>query len=489
MSRAALILFLIGLIGRLCCDLARGEGPINVSDRKQLFIDDRFLGESSRIELHTNPAQKLGPICDAQGNAFPFDFVSRVIDVDGKVRMYLGPERGINVLESEDGLHFRNLERPIPTQGVLATVFLDPHDPDPGKRYKLFSIVHGEPFNRDVHGVYAAYSADGFQFTEAGRVLPFFIDNPTVVHWDARIGKYVVFTRAFDYETKNQRRIARIETDDLLKPWPFTPTPHDRERLGLANVEVVLSADKDDYFTSDIYYNSSAIYSEAEDVYLMFTAQFRHFYPETHPFLPRKQPGQWEDFGPLEIQLAVSRDGHRWTRPSREPYFPTGLPDEWDRWYAVMGPGVIRRGNYLYQYYCSSGRLHDSTILREEYRHSAKTLGGIGVVRQRLDGFVSADADYKGGWIQTPPLTFDGARLRLNIDTGAMGTAFVEFRDEHGEPIPGFTLKDCEEIGGNFIDQAVYFRGNPDVSSLAGRPVQLYFELKRAKFYAFQFTP
>jgi hypothetical protein len=219
----------------------------------------------------------------------------------------------------------------------------------------------------------------------------------------------------------------------------------------------------------------------------MFTTQFRHFSPQRHPFVRPPRPGQWEDFGPLEVQLAVSRDGIHWQRPSREPYFPTGLPDEWDRWYAVMGPGVVRRGNYLYQYYNSSGRLHDGAILRAEYADSAPQLGGIGIVRQRLDGFVSADADHQGGWLQTPLLTFRGNRLRLNIDTGAMGTAFVELRDAVGRPIPGFTREQCEEIGGNFIDQLVYWNGSPDLASLAGQPIRLHIELKRAKLYAFQF--
>ena len=183
----------------------------------------------------------------------------------------------------------------------------------------------------------------------------------------------------------------------------------------------------------------------------------------------------------------MSREGVHWQRPSREPYFPMGLADEWDRWYAVMGPGLVRRGNYLYQYYNSSGRLHDGAILRAEYEQSAPQLGGIGIVRQRLDGFVSADVDHKGGWLQTPLLTFRGNRLRLNIDTGAMGTAFVELRDADGQPIRGFTLADSEEIGGNFIDQLVYWKGSVDVGSLAGRPISVYVKLKRAKLFAFQF--
>ena len=185
--------------------------------------------------------------------------------------------------------------------------------------------------------------------------------------------------------------------------------------------------------------------------------------------------------------MAASRDGIAWGRPSREAYFPTGLADEWDRWYAVMAPGIVKRGNYLYQYYVSSGRTHDSAVLRPEYDGSP-TPGGIGVVRQRLDGFVSAKADHHGGWLETPPITFEGQRLRLNMDSGSMGTVFVELRDGEGNPIPGFTLAESEELGGNFIDQTVYWQGRHDVSALQGSPVRIYFKITRGQIFAFQFT-
>jgi hypothetical protein len=213
-------------------------------------------------------------------------------------------------------------------------------------------------------------------FTSVGRVLPFYTDNPTIVQWDARRGKYVIYTRALDYNSENQRRIARIETDDPLKPWPYKKTDNDRMFFAKENAVVVLSADQEDDPHSDIYYNAASIYPWASDVHLMFTAQFRHFSPDRNPFIKPAVEGRWEDFGMLEVQLAVSRDGIQWDRPTREPYFPTGLADEWDRWYAVMAPGIVRRGNYLYQYYNSSGRLHDSAVLRSEYADSAKQLGG-----------------------------------------------------------------------------------------------------------------
>ncbi|MFO0945378.1 MAG: hypothetical protein U1D30_05435 [Planctomycetota bacterium] len=255
--------------------------------------------------------------------------------------------------------------------------------------------------------------------------------------------------------------------------------------LAKENVDVVLSADGEDDPHSDIYYSAATIYPWAADIYLMFTAQFRHFAPNRNPFIQTKVPGQWEDFGMLEVQLAVSRDGIHWDRPSREPYFPTGLADEWDRWYAVMAPG---RGNYLYQYYYSSGRLHDSAILRKEYDFPDKPFGGLGIVRQRLDGFVSADADHRGGSLRTPPIVFKGNQLRLNIDTGRdEDAAFVEIQEEQGQPIPGFTLADCEEIGSNFIDQRVQWKGNADLDSRRqADPPPLPNEA--AKLYAFQFS-
>lgn len=457
--------------------------PFDVGDRKQLFIDQRFIAASDHIRLTQNPAQKLGSLTDEKGEPLQ-GHLGRVIDVDGKVRLYLGAD-GAEMLESDDGLHFHRTS--VRLGGHFPTIFHDTHDSDPARRFKLFHIEWATPFDPARHGVFASVSPDGVNFTKIGQVLPFFTDNPAVVHWDPRIGKYVIFTRAFSYESNNQRRIGRIETDDPLKPWPYKKTDNDRMFFSTNNVDVVLAADEKDP-PSDMYYNASFLYPWAQDVYLMFPSHFRHFNPKQQPFIRPRNNGQWEDFGTLETQMAISRDGVKWTRPTREAYFPTGLADEWDRWYAVTAPGMIRRGNYLYQYYYSSGRLHDSVILRPEYDESAKQIGGVGVVRQRLDGFVSADADHLGGWLTTPVMTFTGKKLRLNIDTGGMGMAFVEIQDAEGKPIPGFTLADCEEIGGNFIDQQVYWKGKSDVSSLIGKSVRLHIKLTRGKLYAFQFA-
>ena len=468
----------------LLTTLANPSSPLDVGNRKQLFIDERFIAARERVELRVNPPQKLGLLRDEQGKPYQ-GHISRVIDDRGKAKLYLGHE-DVQILESDDGLNYRRTGNKLPG-GQFPTLFLDPHETDPAKKYKLFHLEINSPFDPAKHGVFASYSADGVKFTKVGRVFPFFTDNPTVVHWDARLKKYLIYTRAFDYDSENQRRVGRIETDDPLKPWPFTKTEKHRIFPSIQNMPVVFSADKEDDPHSDFYYNAAEPYPWAQDVYIMIPTHFRHFSRERNPFIKPPVKDRWEDFGMLEVQLAVSRDGVKWSRPERTAYIPNGLVDEWDRWYSVAAPGMVRRGNYIYQYYYSSGRLHDSACLRPEYEQTAKQLGGIGVVKQRLDGFVSADADHKGGWLTTPPLTFQGNRLRLNIDTGTSGTAFVELQDAAGKPILGFTLADCEEIGGNFIDQTVYWKAKSDLSSLVGKPVRLHIKMKRTKLYAFQF--
>ncbi len=478
------------------------ERTWNVGTRKQLFIDRRFIERSENVTLRMNPAQKLGLVLDS--TAAPWEdgtgHVLAVIDTGPKIRMYYGAYthagNAIAVVESEDGLHWvrpnlglveiggnrnnnvlRCSQRDCPE---VAHVYYDKRDV-PARRYKLFITRGGENFDPKRDGVFAYTSADGIHFEEAGQVLPRYIDNPAIVNWDEKLGKYVVFTRAFIPGAENQRQIARIVTDDLLKPWPFRNTS-DYWRATPDHLPVVLKADED--FT-DLYYNNAVVYPWAEDVHLMFVTPFRHFAPNRQPWF-RFKPGN--DYGLIETQLAVSRDGIHWNRPDRTPYFPMGLANEWDRWLAVTGSGLLRRGNYLYQYYMSSGRTHDSAILRPEYDDAIKLKNGIGAVRQRLDGFMSADVDHNGGWLLTPPIVFGGNQLRLNIDTGATGTAFAEIRDARDQPIPGYTLNVCEEIGGNFLDAVVRWKGRDDLTALAGKPVKLYFKLRRAKLYAFQFN-
>ena len=216
----------------------------------------------------------------------------------------------------------------------------------------------------------------------------------------------------------------------------------------------------------------------------MFPTLFRHFHPSRQPWFHAFDDAN----GPLETTLAVSRDGVHWDRIDRKAYVANGRHDEWDRWRTMTGLGIIRAGNDLYQYYWGGGDLHDSLPLRPEMKRDAQQVSGLGLVRQRLDGFVSADVDYRGGFVTTPPIAFQGKRLELNYNCGAQGWMFVELRDLHDRPIPGFALGDCEEVSGDDVAWDVRWRGSSDLSSLAGRPIKIHFKMRNTKLYAFQFV-
>ena len=60
--------------------------------------------------------------------------------------------------------------------------------------------------------------------------------------------------------------------------------------------------------------------------------------------------------------------------------------------------------------------------------------------------------------------------------------------DEKGKPIEGYAKEDCDEVVGNYVAKTITWRGNQDVSKLAGKPVRLHILMRNAKLYAFQFA-
>jgi hypothetical protein len=64
----------------------------------------------------------------------------------------------------------------------------------------------------------------------------------------------------------------------------------------------------------------------------------------------------------------------------------------------------------------------------------------------------------------------------------------VEIQGAEGRPIPGYTLAEGVEAIGNELEREVRWKGEHDVSSLAGRSVRLRLLMKDADLYAFRFA-
>jgi hypothetical protein len=499
------------------------DGAVRELDgRRQLFIDRQLIERDENVVLTVNAPEKVELDFPAQreGPLYP----SNVIQLSGsnKWRMYynaLGRGNSLRFVESEDGLKWTApssdnavVYGPDKLPIAMGGIMCDELDV-PDRRFKAFSEKPGTaPPNE--RGIFAFYSGDGIHFSAAGRVLPFPAEGLVNAYFDARISKYVAYFRvenvtqgmknmqgtqilirpdgsadsvspdrenAPGYE--NVRAIGRIETDDLLKPWPYDRAAPPTVYTTASNLPMVLHADAADGFV-DFYAAAPWIYPYAQDVYLAFPAAFRHFHSSRQPMFYRYDDAN----GPIEVQLATSRDGIRWDRLKKGAYLSTGTTNQPDRWLNMMGTAAVKSGDFLYQYYWSPARLHDSLLLRPGLELKNSDGGRLFAARQRLDGFISADVDDRGGSLSTPPVRFAGNRLLLNHNCNATGTIYVELRDLNDVPIPGYSLADCEEVTGNDTGWEVRWRNTGgDVGPLAGKPVKLYFSLRNAKLYAFQF--
>jgi hypothetical protein len=254
-----------------------------------------------------------------------------------------------------------------------------------------------------------------------------------------------------------------------MKPWPED------------QIQTVMTADELDPPGSDLYHHNVYPYPYAADAHFMFPLTYQHF---------RSGETDVGNDGVNDVQFAASRDGIHWMRYDRKPYIARGLPGDPDCGMVSASPYHIRKGNYLYQYYGGWPWTHGGYRRLSKKERMDKANWGrqhYGVVVQRLDGFVSADAPYTGGWLVTPPIVFSGDHLELNINVAAMGGAQVEIQDEQGRPAAGFALDECDRILFNDVAYTVKWKGKSDLSALAGRPVRLKIAMRSAKLYAFQF--
>ena len=193
------------------------------------------------------------------------------------------------------------------------------------------------------------------------------------------------------------RSIACVEAQDLLETWTFDREAIHQENTTYAtarNVPLVLHADKWDGF-QNLNWGCTTKYPDAEDVLLMNIMTLRHFQPSRQPW----RPAFADVNGPLVLKLAVSRDGKHWDRLDRKASVDLGLMNQFDRLRHQPSPAIIRVRNYVSQYVYAGPNLHDPTLLRSGYNEETPEWFDVAMIgiRQRLDGFISADADYKGG--------------------------------------------------------------------------------------------
>ncbi len=496
-------------------DAASGREPLALGSRKHLFIDGAILEHNGGAGFVSNPPRRAERVIgDIEG-----EFRKHLTVVegdDGLIRIYNSVEDDhLAVYTSRDGVEF---ERPDLGNGVfnghrniaiaenvggLGNPFWDPQAPAE-ERWKYFS-----DYKR--RGIYLFTSIDGYHWTRHPTVvLQFRSGTQSSTFYDDQRQRYVSYHRSGIFHTPagdTQRSSVVTEHEDLRRPLPFNPITQQeyrnlrehyplREPLpwfadngpltpGGFGMEFPHRFDPTpaDPVGVDFYLTKAMKYPWAPDTYLAFPVGYFHYEndgPEVRKILGAPERGRGS--GPLETQLAVSRNGLDWQRHPRPAYVGIGRHEGRDVKTAYIAHGMIRRGEEIWQYYFG-----------ETQYHSAHTRdpGGRGVYRlvQRLDGFVSLDSPYdREVTVVTRPLVFEGDTLQLNIDTDALGYAQVGLMDERGEAIEGFSVDECLYINGDFVATDVEWLTGKDVSRLAGRTVQLVFRMRGSKLFAMQFV-
>ena len=106
--------------------------------------------------------------------------------------------------------------------------------------------------------------------------------------------------------------------------------------------------------------------------------------------------------------------------------------------------------------------------------------------------FPSTRGKLRPGVLLTQSFSFEGSNLWVNLeparhnDGSGVAEIKVEILDHQTQPIAGFSLDESDRLtkAGRF---KASWKGKSDLSSLAGRPLQLRFWIRNAKLYSFQF--
>jgi len=442
------------------------KGPVRLGARKHLFIDDALIDKKQNVRLTCNPPTDRR---DLNFRPKKSSWRASVVDIDGKVYMYIpegyGSEEGITRLRiSKDGINFEKPELGVVEYegstkndfvfyGVpfYGTMFRDLNpNISPDEKFKLTAWVA----NR---GIYLYLSPDGMHWRRNETcMLPLVSGGGAETYWDDQRGVYVDFIkRDSSFKTREYpgggRRACMFETRRIHKAWPFKvleepyfegwPMP-----AVTGEGPIVFGPNKN----GQVYRTRAIKYPWAPDTYVAFVWRF----------------GEGER---RQVDLGVSRDGIHWKFYADEAWYMTpGSAEE-----VLSLYGLIRRGDEIWQY-ADYGGAHGGSKRRTYAR-----------LTQRLDGFVSLDTGAEAGWATTRPLIFKGRRLMLNV--AAQGSMRVAILDEKGNELKGFGLADCDPVVGDATSYLVSWQKNTDVSRLAGKVVQLKFEMQDTRLYAFKF--
>ena len=388
-----------------------------------------------------------------------------------------GPGYFVAYAESDDGVHWtKPAMTDFPFKGYDATnvvhlgrndawgqltqVFLNPDESDTERRFGLVSV--------GIPDVNLAWSSDGILWrSEPDPMYPLRSDGSPHVVWVPEHRRWYFYHRPrllFACGTRDlpeghrhtQRRYAVCTSDDL-RSWSEPRT--------------VLYADERESYDID----ALRVFRRHGLFIGLYTVM-----------------DQGHGLAEEQTYVTTSRDGFHWERTwDRQPFIDNGPPHAFDHgWASIGGCPPVECGNDLWFYY----------VGKPVGQFGGDCDPAVGLCRVRKDRFIGHRAGGETGYLLTRQFILAGNRLRINCDayTGVYRTELTGLRvavvqapdvsrplPQNETGVPGYTLEECDPIRLDHVDQAVTWKGNPDLGPLVGQPVYLRFQMQHATLFGF----
>jgi hypothetical protein len=201
--------------------------PLDIGNRRQLFVDLKFVQDRKNIELIVHQPVKTGEISISSDSLWGIGGYHSVLEKDGIYHMWYTASSSIHYARSNDGIHWqrpqlnltldKNVSKPNnvvigrgagdvkgSTHGLM--VFLDPN----ASEDQRFRLVANPPEYSSFLQIFSSPDGIHWKHTHSNIMTydtttkPHHLDTQNVIFWDTRLKKYVIYIRKNVFEFTNE---------------------------------------------------------------------------------------------------------------------------------------------------------------------------------------------------------------------------------------------------------------------------------------------